>query len=276
LETEYGLVRAEGMKASSSHRLEAGDLGAAEYGKAPTKRTISNIVTAVTGQFAFSSLAELNAVLRLYRVTAERGPEGSEMHRRGGLVYSLLDQSGERIGVPIKASSLPGKPTLSRLEEKFEGNKVRRKPSKEPLASAIRKVLNGKPDSQEAFIRELAKERVSVIFRENGQGFTYGVTFIDHRHKTVFNGSTLGKDFSAKALTSQFSPSATSPQADGQQNSPLVPSGNISERAARDTSGHAPGQGSYLLEQLLSESDIWQGPLLPRKKGKKKKRRFRL
>lgn len=38
------------------------------------------------------------------------------------------------------------------------------------------------------------------MFRENDQGRIYGVTFIDHRNREVYNGSRLGKEFSANAF----------------------------------------------------------------------------
>jgi len=45
---------------------------------------------------------------------------------------------------------------------------------------------------------------VAVVFRNNEQGQAYGITFIDHIHKTVFNGSSLGKAYSAKVILSQL------------------------------------------------------------------------
>ncbi|MEP0714053.1 MAG: hypothetical protein ABJC55_19210, partial [Algoriphagus sp.] len=36
--------------------------------------------------------------------------------------------------------------------------------------------------------------------RENQEGRLYGITFVDHRTKCVFNGSALGKNYSAKGL----------------------------------------------------------------------------
>ena len=48
---------------------------------------------------------------------------------------------------------------------------------------------------------------VDTVFRENKEGLTYGVTFIDHDRKVVFNGSSLGKGYSAQALMLRFTPS---------------------------------------------------------------------
>ena len=45
---------------------------------------------------------------------------------------------------------------------------------------------------------------IGVVFRENAEGRIYGVTFIDHRRKEVYNGSALGKEFSANAFHKLF------------------------------------------------------------------------
>ncbi len=46
-----------------------------------------------------------------------------------------------------------------------------------------------------------------MIFRENDTGRIYGVSFIDHNNHCVFNGSRLGKEFSANALNERFNSS---------------------------------------------------------------------
>ncbi|MCX2492628.1 hypothetical protein OQX63_04040 [Pedobacter sp. PF22-3] len=43
-----------------------------------------------------------------------------------------------------------------------------------------------------------------MVFRSNEKGQLYGVNYIDHEHNTVFNGSDLGKVYSAKALVQRF------------------------------------------------------------------------
>ena len=52
----------------------------------------------------------------------------------------------------------------------------------------------------------MQKQNIEVLFRENKQGLTYGVTFIDHDRKVVFNGSSLGKGYSAQAIMQRFTP----------------------------------------------------------------------
>ena len=42
-------------------------------------------------------------------------------------------------------------------------------------------------------MEQLGQKRIGVVFRENEQGRIYGVTFIDHDRREVFNGSRMGK-----------------------------------------------------------------------------------
>ncbi len=45
---------------------------------------------------------------------------------------------------------------------------------------------------------------IQVVFRQNEDRRLYGVTFVDHRSKSVFNGSDLGKPYSAVMLADRL------------------------------------------------------------------------
>jgi len=49
-------------------------------------------------------------------------------------------------------------------------------------------------------VKTLEKEKISTVIKQNKDGYIYGVTFIDHHTKCVFNGSDLGKQYSAASL----------------------------------------------------------------------------
>ncbi|WP_162054705.1 relaxase/mobilization nuclease domain-containing protein [Pontibacter pamirensis] len=206
IELEYGLVQAEAQRKTAALPLQPAILEPALYGKSETKRTVSNVVTAVTRGYNYTSLAELNAVLRAFNVTADPGKENSPMHRKGGLVYSILDAQGQKAGVPIKASAIPGKPTLANLEKRFGQNRQHRKLYREALKKSIDSIFNSTPPLDRVrFVQLLQKENIQVLFRESALGMNYGVTFIDHRRRAVFNGSELGKAYGAKALMERLS-----------------------------------------------------------------------
>lgn len=50
------------------------------------------------------------------------------------------------------------------------------------------------------FKKQLAEQGINVVVRKNDRGRIYGMTFIDHNSKTVWNGSRLSKELSANTF----------------------------------------------------------------------------
>ncbi|WP_409415779.1 relaxase/mobilization nuclease domain-containing protein [Flavobacterium sp. PS2] len=201
IEEYFGLVKAEGRKKNEEFSLDPISVGSIQYGKIESKKAIFNVLNMVVNNYKYDSLAELNAVLKQYNVMADRGSENSRMFLAGGLVYHILNSDGKPVGVPIKASSFYTKPTLKFLEEKFKKNKVRSLSDKSKVKNAIDIALLRKPTMPlTELAKRLEKEGISTVFRKSSEGFLYGITYIDHTTKNVFNGSSLGKEYSAKAI----------------------------------------------------------------------------
>jgi len=204
IETEFKLIRAQSKRYKPEPAIKPIDVSKALYGRLPTKRAISNTVNAVINSYQFSSLPELNAVLKQFNVVADRGGADTEMFRRGGLVYCLLDEQGNKVGVPIKSSSLYTKPTLQWLKAQFPKHHANKLVHKSALKATIDKVITVSPRDRADFVNALKEQGVAVVFRNNEQGQAYGITFVDHIHKMVLNGSSLGKAYTAKAILSQL------------------------------------------------------------------------
>ncbi len=265
IEKEFNLVKASSRN-KQEQPLKPVNLEKVIYGKSETKRAITNTVNEIIRSYKFTSVAELNAILQQFNVLADRGKDGTRMFEKKGLMYSLLDK-GNKVGVPIKASAVYGTPTLKNLEHKFEHNKENRKPYRIPLRIAIDKILSRQELTKEAFVQLLRKQNINVVFRENDQGLTYGLTFIDHHNKTVFNGSDLGKYYSAKAITARF-------VVDSKQADRTVPS-NSKPQHMEPKPDLLSKESNNLLETLMAKPDNEGAPLLPNKK-KKRRRGFRL
>ncbi|WP_336834727.1 relaxase/mobilization nuclease domain-containing protein [Sphingobacterium siyangense] len=143
LEQKYGLVKAEDHK-KDLVSIKPVDARKVMYGKIDTKRAIGNVLAEVLGKFKFTSLPELNAVLNLYNVHAERGAEGSRIYRHNGLQYRVLDADGDPVGTPIKASLFHDRPTLKNLEKLYVRNDVARQQYKKRLQTNISFILKSK------------------------------------------------------------------------------------------------------------------------------------
>ena len=200
IEKTFGLVKAESKSTERAKEIHPVNVQKVQYGKSETRRSITNVLDAVVNHFKYTSLAELNAVLKQYNVMADRGSEKGIIYKSNGLIYRLLDEKGNKIGVPIKASLIYSKPTLKNLEKKFAEKKLNRQPDKKKLKTAIDWSLSKSSNSLDQFIMALKKEKIQTIIRENKDGIKYGITFIDYRTKSVFNGSDIGKDYSMAGI----------------------------------------------------------------------------
>ncbi|GAC1310604.1 MAG: conjugal transfer protein MobB [Mucilaginibacter sp.] len=202
IEIAYDLVKAEESPLQKCYRLKPVDAQKVIYGKSETKRAIGNVLGKVLNTYAYCSLPELNAILKLYNVVADEGSEGSRTRQYEGLVYRVLDERGNKVGTPIKASlyNWDKRPTLKFLKEKFEVNTGKKESLKARVKTAIDfALLRDKMDLQR-LIEELKKEGIDVVVRKNADGVIYGLTYVDHKKAVVFNGSDLGKAYGAKGV----------------------------------------------------------------------------
>lgn len=201
IEISFGLVKAEDSKQQQARELKPVNVQKVQYGRSETKRAITNVLDAVLKNYKYTSLPELNAVLQQYHVIADQGNQNSRVYQNNGLTYRILDENGEKVGVPIKASDFYNKPTLKFLEERFPLNEAARQSHKARVKNTIDLAFLKQPkQSLQALLKTLEKEGINTIIRQNADGIIYGLTYVDHKTKCVFNGSVIGKQYSAKGI----------------------------------------------------------------------------
>lgn len=204
IEQTYGLIKAERQQQLTKPGIKAVDIEKAIYGKSETKRSISNVVSAIFSQYKFTSLPEFNAALKHFNVVADRGKEEGRIYKNRGLVYRILDASGNKVGVPIKASSIGCKPILTNLEKKFADNEKAKESLKLFVKIKLDDCLSQSPSTIKELMEQLKQKSIYTLLRQNAEGRLYGITFVDNQNKVVFNGSDLGKGYSAAALQSRL------------------------------------------------------------------------
>jgi hypothetical protein len=200
----------------------------------------------VTRSFRFTSIHELNAVLKQYNVIADRGREGTMIYSKNGLRYSLVDKNGNPVGIPIKASSIYGKPTLAKLSEQFSLNELLRGPHKESVRNTVDSFKGFKHQTLNDFVRHMVSNQIYPVIRQNDEGRIYGITFIDNSTKCVFNGSALGKQYSAQGILSRFDSDA----APTKVTTPRIPAKEHAESATQADVGIHESIHSQLLQDL--------------------------
>ena len=200
IEKTFGLIAAESQSKKELFSLKPVTASKVLYGKSQTKLAIQNVLINILDGYNYISLPQLNAVLKLYNIMAYRGTENSKVYKNNGLLYRILDENGKPVGIPIKASAFYNKPTLKFLEERYKINETKRQALKSRLKNEIDKLFITKTPSLDQALNVLMQRGINVDLRKNEGGLIYGITYIDHVTKAVFNGSQLGKQYSAKAM----------------------------------------------------------------------------
>lgn len=275
IEQSFGLIRAEDSKQRAAYTLKPVNVQRVLYGRGETRRAIANVLDAVLPYYKFSSLPELNAILKQYNIIADRGSEHSRIFTHRGLVYRVLDTQGNKVGVPIKASAFYNKPTLSFLTDKFNQNEQAKQPHKARVKNVIDvALLNHSVKGLNELVKALDKAGINTVIRQNDQGVIYGITYVDHQTKCVFNGSTLGKQYSAKGILERLEQvPIASPDKDIIQGPPsekLL----TAELVNNPSSTEIIREGFNVLDTLLKkESNYDYVPNQLKGKGRKKKRK---
>lgn len=201
MEVKYGLHPTLGEHGER----ELVSLQKVDYPKGDVKMQVKHTARTLLECYNFHSLAEYNTLLEQYNVTVYevRGSvDGKEYH---GIMYGALDDDGQQAGTPFKSSKFGKAFGYEALQKKFAASAEKVK--KDHLTErARREIINAMQDigTKEDFARRLKEADIEVIYRINPEGRLYGITFIDHTTRTVFNGSRLGKAFSANVFNELF------------------------------------------------------------------------
>jgi hypothetical protein len=271
LEQKYGLISADQKQRQQGIPLkpvrpENGDI----------KHQIANIIRPIAKNYHFLSLKEYRALLSLYNVSVEEVRGEIRGREYKGLVYFALNEMGEKVGNPFKSSLFGKSVGIDALEKRIEKSveiikdKKLKERSKREIVAAIRGTNN-----RAEFEKALEKKGISVLFRTNNEGRIYGATFIDHEQKCVFNGSRLGREFSANVFNELFNgqTNGTPTTAD----STLSPNPQPSHHSQGDKefgeNSNLGGIFDFLTSDDSISDEIAEQDLTRRMKKKKKKQR---
>lgn len=197
LENKYELISAT----EKEHRQNDKIFHPVNYQIGDVKSQISSVVRHLPKYYKFQTLGEYNALLSLFNITTEKIEGELQGKIRQGLLYIPLNEKGERVGHPLKASLFGKNAGLPALELHFEKSKeaLKNHTGKLTIKTAIAIALQSTNDEKN-FKKQLAEQGINVMVRTNDTGRIYGITFIDHNSKAIWNGSRLGKELSANTF----------------------------------------------------------------------------
>lgn len=202
LEKQHGLIPATDKEHKQNDKI----FRPVDYRAGDIKSHIASVVRHLPNYYQYQTLGEYNALLSLFNVTTEKVEGELQGKMQQGLLYIPLNEKGERAGHPFKASLFGKNAGLPALELHFEKSKnaLKNHPSQKTLQSAVTIALQSTTDELN-FKKQLVEQGINVGIRRNDKGRIYGITFIDHNSKSVWNGSHLGKELSANTFNDYWS-----------------------------------------------------------------------
>jgi len=268
IETAFNLVRAEGQKPHEIPLVKPVHAYKLHYGKTESKRAMSGVLSSVLLNYKYTSLAELNAVLQLYNIRAERGSEESRIFKAGGLLYRILVKEEKAVGVPIKARDFAMKPTLAFLQKRYVLNSGEKTFEKKRIRATVDAVFLGKNTDMDRLAAKLKKEGIDMVLRKSGTGQLYGITYVDHVTRCVLNGSALGKSYSAKGMLERCVETAEKKEI---SEAKKVPENEAAEQGMQVFETPSDGVSVKVLDELFRSE--WEPDNMPAALRRKRRRR---
>lgn len=194
LEQEYKLIPATEKYHNPKEEL----FRPIDYKATNIKNQIASVVRHLPKYYHYQNLGTYNALLSLFNITAEEVKGELHGQAKQGLIYFALNEHGEKASNPFKASLFGKQAGLDCLQKHFELSKEKMKTevAKDILKKTIEIAIHATPNETK-FKNQLLEQGINIVVRRNNEGRIYGITFIDHESRSVWNGSQLGKNLSA-------------------------------------------------------------------------------
>ncbi len=262
LEKQHGLIPATNKEKRQNDKI----FRPVDYKTGDIKSQIASVVRHLPNYYKYQTLGEYNALLSLFNITAEKVEGELQGKMKQGLLYIPLNEKGERAGHPFKASLFGKNAGLPALELHFAKSKTDLKdhPTQKTLQSAVTIALRSTSDELN-FKKQLAEQGINVVVRRNDTGRIYGMTFIDHNSKAVWNGSRLAKELSANTFNDYWNNNIKPEIKEPDQSQPKISRSNNTE----DLPDEKPHQLFDFLNTEKHEDGLIEalGGLLPEAQG---------
>ncbi len=197
LEQQYNLVPATEKQRTGNEQV----FRSIDYKAGDVKSQIASVVRHLPKYYGYASLGAYNALLSLFNITAEEVKGELNGQPKNGLVYFALNEQGEKASNPFKASRFGKHAGLEALQEHFVQSKEQMKnnPVRAVLKNTIEAAMHTATNEPD-FKKQLLEQGINTVVRRNDEERIYGMTFIDHESRTVWNGSALDKNLSANVF----------------------------------------------------------------------------
>jgi len=275
LETKHNLQKATDQEQKQTNKV----FKPVNHKNGDIKSQIASVVRHLPKYYTFSTLGSYNALLSLFNITAEEVKGERNGQPVNGLVYVALDENGNKASNPFKASLFGKDAGVAQLQKHFEQYKEKMKTT--PVRSVLKNMVElaiHTTSNETDFKKQLTEQGINAVVRRNSEGRIYGMTFIDHESRTVWNGSQLDRNLSANVFNDWWN-NGNKPELKIQDNS-VSNTNTIDHQPTKDlfeflSQEHSPnfGIGLFSLLPNAQGEDYEEEQLANRMKKKKKKGR---
>lgn len=251
LEQKYNLQKATEQEQKQNNRV----FKPINHKNGDIKSQIASIVRHLPNHYSFSTMGGYNALLSLFNITAEEVKDERNGQPVNGLVYVALDENGNKVSNPFKASLFGKDAGIAQLQKHFEQSKEKMKtnPARLVLKNTVELAMHTISNETD-FKKQLAEQGINTVVRRNNEGRIYSMTYIDHESRSVWNGSQLDRNLSANVFNDWWN-NGNKPELKVQE-SPV---------SNTDTLDHQPTKDlfEFISQEHSANSDLGLFSLLP-------------
>jgi hypothetical protein len=251
LETKYNLHKATKQEQKQGNKV----FKPVDYQRGDIKSQIASVVRHLPKYYSFSTMGSYNALLSLFNITVEEVKGERNGQTVNGLVYVALDENGNKASNPFKASLFGKDAGVAQLQKLFEHSKekIKTTPVRSVLKNTVELAIHTTSNETD-FKKQLTEQGINTVVRRNSEGRIYGMTFIDHESRSVWNGSQLDRNLSANVFNDWWN-NGNKPELKVQE-SPV---------SNTDTLDHQPTKDlfEFISQEHSANSDLGLFSLLP-------------
>lgn len=275
LETKYNLQKATEQEQKQANKV----FKPVNHKNGDIKSQIASVVRHLPKYYSFSTMGSYNALLSLFNITAEEVKGERNGQTVNGLVYVALDENGNKASNPFRASLFGKDVGVAQLQKHFEqsNEKMKSNPARSVLKNTVELAIHTTSNETD-FKKQLLEQGINTVVRRNDNGRIYGMTFIDHESRSVWNGSQLDRSLSANVFNEWWN-NGNKPELKI-QNNPVSKANDIDSVPTKDlfeflSNEHSSNSDLGLLSSLpdAQREDYEEEQFASQMKKKKKKGR---
>ena len=255
LETKYNLQKATDQEQKQTNKV----FKPVNHKNSDIKSEIASVVRYLPKYYSYNTIGSYNALLSLFNITAEEVKGERNGQLVNGLVYVALDKNGNKVSNPFKASLFGKDAGVAQLQKHFEQSKEKMKTT--PVRSVLKNTVElaiHTTNNETDFKKQLTEQGINTVVRRNSEGRIYGMTFIDHESRSVWNASALDRSLSANMFNDWWN-NGNKPELKIQDN-PISKANEIDNLPTKDLF-------EFLSQEQSHFSDLGLFSLLPDAQG---------